>query len=388
MRSEPTRACLRALQGPLGVTIAILLLALLGLLGPAPSGPRVDAQAPDLSQADGRELYVAACASCHGADGTGASPALLAFDTPVPDFTDCNFATREPDADWIAIAHQGGPTRAFARLMPAFGEALSIEQLDKILGHIRSFCPDTWPRGDLNLPRPLFTEKAYPEDEAVWTTTVDTEGGGAAAQELVYEQRFGIRNQLEIVVPFAWREEDGSWTNGVGDIAAGVKRVLFHDLETGSILSVTGEVIFPTGDEDRDFGKGTTIFEPFLSYGQLLPRGLFLHGQAGLELPLDTDRATEEAFARLALGRSFTQGGPWGRTWSPMVEVLAARELASGEDVNWDLVPQFQVTLNTRQHVMLNAGVRIPMNDTDVRETQALVYILWDWFDGGLFAGW
>lgn len=376
------------LRGPLVAVSAVLLLGFLGLVGPTPVGPRADAQDPDLSQADGRELYLAACASCHGADGTGAPPSLVGFDTPLPDFTDCNFATREPDADWIAISHQGGPTRGFSRLMPAFGEALSVEQMQKILDHIRGFCPDSWPRGDLNLPRPLFTEKAYPEDEAVWTTTVDTEGEGGVEQEIVYEQRFGIRNQLEIVVPFAWREDDGRWTNGVGDVAAGVKRVLFHDLDAGSILSVTGEVIFPTGDEDRDFGKGTVVFEPFLSYGQILPRSFFLHGQTGLELPVDTDRATEEAFARLALGRSFTQGGPWGRTWSPMVEILAARELASGEDVNWDLVPQLQVTLNTRQHVMLNAGVRVPMNDTDVRDTQALVYILWDWFDGGLFEGW
>ena len=60
----------------------------------------------------GAELYTAACAACHGADGRGTTPTLLAFDTPVPDFTDCSFSTVEPDEDWMAVSHDGGPARA------------------------------------------------------------------------------------------------------------------------------------------------------------------------------------------------------------------------------------------------------------------------------------
>jgi hypothetical protein len=37
---------------------------------------------------------------------------------------------------------------------------------------------------------------------------------------------------------------------------------------------------------------------------------------------------------------------------------------------------------------MANLGVRIPVTDADVRQTQVLFYLLWDWFDGGFFAGW
>jgi hypothetical protein len=37
---------------------------------------------------------------------------------------------------------------------------------------------------------------------------------------------------------------------------------------------------------------------------------------------------------------------------------------------------------------MANFGVRIPLNDADVRQTELIVYILWDWFDGGFFEGW
>jgi hypothetical protein len=363
--------------------VALGIFALLGcwLLASA-------AQAAPAAEPPGQTLYRAACATCHGADGRGAPQERLGFDVPVPDFTECNFATREPDADWVAIAHQGGPNRAFSRLMPAFGDALTVEELQEIMDFIRGFCPDRrWPRGELNLPRAMFTEKAYPEDEAVFTTSSSTGSEGEVTAEFIYEKRFGARNQFELVIPFAWEERGSGWESGLGDIALGLKRVLFHNSDRGNILSVTGEVILPTGDDEDGFGKGTPVFEPFLSYGHILPRDFFFQAQVGLELPADTDRATEEGFWRFGLGRTFT-AGPWGRAWSPMVEILGARELASGETTHWDAVPQFQVTLNQRQHVMANFAVRIPINDTASRDPEIFVYLLWDWFDGGFFEGW
>ena len=54
----------------------------------------------------------------------------------------------------------------------------------------------------------------------------------------------------------------------------------------------------------------------------------------------------------------------------------------------WDVVPQLQVTLSKLQHVMLAAGVRVPIAQRDERRPQLLVYVLWDWFDGGLFEMW
>jgi hypothetical protein len=71
-----------------------------------------------------------------------------------------------------------------------------------------------------------------------------------------------------------------------------------------------------------------------------------------------------------------------------MVEVIADREFASGEKVNWDIVPQVQVTLSRRQHIRANIGVRFPVNNTAGRSTQLIFYLLWDWFDGGLRDGW
>lgn len=56
----------------------------------------------------GQEIYEEACAACHRADGTGSPVSTVGFDIPLPDFTDCQFASREPDGDWLAVAHQGG----------------------------------------------------------------------------------------------------------------------------------------------------------------------------------------------------------------------------------------------------------------------------------------
>src|SRR5262245_51206928 len=100
-------------------------------------GGTANAQSSSLAGASGEEIYRAACAACHGADGRGNPQSVVGFDTPLPDFTDCHFATPETDADWLAIAHEGGPVRAFDRHMPAFGRALSDAQLGAVVRHLR-----------------------------------------------------------------------------------------------------------------------------------------------------------------------------------------------------------------------------------------------------------
>jgi hypothetical protein len=211
--------------------------------------------------------------------------------------------------------------------------------------------------------------------------------------KLIYEKRFGARTQLEVVVPFGWREgvddsgPTGEWGGDMGDVAIGLKRVLFSDLDVGAIASFTLEAILPTGDESDGFGKGYTVLEPFLTMGQLLPADFFLQIQTGVELPTDTDEGDNEWLFRTAVGRTFTAGGEWGRAFSPMIEFLGKREMDGGPTV-WDIMPEMQVTLNQRQHIMANLGVRFPLTEREGRKAQILAYILWDWFDGGFFEGW
>ncbi len=315
---------------------------------------------------------------------------MVGFETPLPDFTDCGFASREPAADWAAIVHSGGPVRGFSEMMPAFGEALSNGEIQRVVAYLHDLCRDrAWPRGELNLPRPLVTEKAFPEDEAVLTTTVAAEGPGSVTNTLLYERRLGARNQLELKLPLrAGRVENGGWRGGVGDMALGFKRALFHSLDSGSILSAGGEAALPTGNKAAGLGKGYATFEGFVAFGQILPSEGFFHFQGGMEAPRDSSRAAKETFWRAVAGKTFGQRQGLGRAWSPMIEVLGAREIQSGAKAEWDLLPQVQVTLSARQHLLLSVGLRVPVTSAGPRATQVMFYLLWDWFDGGLRDGW
>ena len=112
----------------------------------------------------------------------------------------------------------------------------------------------------------------------------------------------------------------------------------------------------------------------------------FLQAQAGFGIPLESGH-DNEVFWRLAVGRTFEQDR-FGRLWTPMLEVLAARPLVSGAAIEWDLLPGAQVTLNTRQHVRLAGGVRLPVTESNQRRKSVIIYLLWDWYEGGFFQGW
>jgi hypothetical protein len=71
-----------------------------------------------------------------------------------------------------------------------------------------------------------------------------------------------------------------------------------------------------------------------------------------------------------------------------MLEVVAARALEDGAHAEWDVVPQMQLSLSKRRHVLINGGVQIPISERDGRHPRALAYFLWDWYEGGLFDGW
>jgi hypothetical protein len=272
--------------------------------------------------------------------------------------------------------------------MPSFVEALSSPQIDAVIGYLRGLCRDRrYPRGELNLPRPLNTEKAFPESETVLTMGLTTTSPTALDSELAYEQRLTARDQLELAVPFSSViDENGARASGVGDLALGWKRVLFASRNT--ILSGQGEIVFPVGNSDRGLGTGVTTFGLFAALGQILPGSSFVQFQIGTDQPTSTDEAARTLFWRLDAGRSFRQEHGLGRLWSPMIEVVSERAFVDGAGADIDVVPQFQVTLNRRQHVRVNVGLQVPATNTAGRSKQFVFYLLWDWFDGGLLEGW
>jgi hypothetical protein len=271
--------------------------------------------------------------------------------------------------------------------MPAFGDALAPDDIRLAISHIRTFCSNpAWPRGDLNLPRAFFTEKAFPENEAVWTMAMTGRRERSLENTLIYEQRLGARNQIELSVPIsAYQDVSGEWSRGLGDIALAFKRTLHASIQRGQISAAGLEVILPTGNASSGLGNGYTVFEPFAMWGQTLPRNSYVQLHAGIELPSDS-MVPREVFVRSAVGTTFAGDRGFGRAWSPQVELLWARPERSPAE--WDVVPQIQVTLSKLQHVMLALGVRVPITQRDDRHPQALVYLLWDWFDGGFFEMW
>ena len=347
------------------------------------------AQSVDRSALNGQQLYQAACAACHGTDGRGQPVSVRGFDLDLPDFTDCHVTTPEADLDWISVVHQGGAARSFSRMMPAFGEELTDTEIARVVGHLRTFCTERgWPRGDLNLPRPFVTEKAFPENEAVLTTAFVPHGERSLGNQFLYEHRVGRRGQYELFVPFDMRESPlGKWQIGVGDIGAAYKHVLYDSLSRGSIVSAGSELSLPTGSESKGMGSGRAMVEVFGTVSQVLPRDGFLHAHTGLEMPAGSGAGAKETFWRVAVGKTF-MSHRWGRSWSPMVELLGARELEEAGVSEWDVLPQLQVSLSNRQHVLLNVGVRTPVSQRRERDSSVLFYLLWDWFDGGFFSGW
>ena len=187
--------------------------------------------------------------------------------------------------------------------------------------------PD-WPLAELNFPRAFGTEKAYPENETVLTSTFNGTGSPGVEPEVTYEKRFGVKNQMEISLPFSFQRADTrTWFAGVGDAVLGFKRVMAHSSKTGSILSFQGEVNFPTGDAAHGLGSGVTAFQTFGMFDQALPAKLkvldAVQTQWGAVLPTHTKDLPQNFYFRTAIGKTLVQKQGFGRIWTPMVEFLS-----------------------------------------------------------------
>ncbi|HEY4264297.1 MAG TPA: cytochrome c [Micropepsaceae bacterium] len=369
---------LRPAAGFIAASSAFLLLAIVAAASqPAPP--------------DGHAIFLANCATCHGVDGRGMrTPAEVGFDLPMPNFSDCSFATREADADWSSTIHRGGRQRALARIMPAFEDALSDDEIDAVIGYLRTFCTDPrWVRGEFNFPLGLFTEKAFLEDELVWTTAIDAKSPNNIQSQFILEKRIGATGQLEFTLPFA-RMDGGPGVGrnfGVGDFGVAWKQNVVADVDSGTIFSVLGEMVLPTGSEKKQLGTGSLSFETHALFAQMLPDDFVYQGQIFAAFPLRKN-LVQEVGVNMGIGRTFAEEDGYGRAWTPALELVGRQEMASGAKTDWDIVPQMQVSLSTLQHILVSAGYRIPVTNSSQRSGQFVFYFIWDWYDGGLLDHW
>ena len=330
------------------------------------------------------ELYEGACASCHGTDGRGA-PQGTALNVPLPDFTDCNFITREGDGNWAYLLAHGGEGLGLSRQMPAFTDVLTDEQIHQVLDYIRSFCTDRrWPRGELNFRRPLVTTKAFPEDELLLLPelTKGRDGVRDWVTEVSFERRVGPRGQVEIALPFVVHDvTDGATTGGVGDLALAYKHVLYADLPSRTIASASLDLVLPSGDRDRHLGDGTVSFEPSLLAGKEI-HNVVIQGQILGLAPIDENRADRGVDYRLAFSYPLS---PLKRAWVPTLEIEVLQDVTAQQH-NLFLTPEIYKGITKRGHVAVALGAQVPVaGGPDPFDYRVLAFLLWEYTDGGLW---
>jgi mono/diheme cytochrome c family protein len=87
---------------------------------------------------DGRALFMAHCAVCHGRTGRGDGPGGRVLRQRLRDFSDPE-AMREADDGFLAaMIRKGSSQFGRSNAMPAWGMKLSDDQIRALVAHIRS----------------------------------------------------------------------------------------------------------------------------------------------------------------------------------------------------------------------------------------------------------
>lgn len=332
----------------------------------------------------GQEIFQANCAVCHGTNGSPDpdSPLVQGLGVVPANFSDALFNSREPAEDWEIVAKHGGPALGFSDKMPAFGEVLPEEDIDAVLEYVKTLGGEhDYPDGALNLFLPVRTKKAFPEDEWVWKQRfTGQDGDDAWKNTLEYEFRIGERWQGVLEVTHETEGGDGEF----GHFEPGFKYVMMHDRQAGYIFTLGGNLGIPlNGDAEWEA-------LPYLAYGKILNDAWTFQGSGRLKMSLeDSDHGSAE-FASIV---HYTHT-PWPRSVFPGLEVVAEMPFERGSGpgkksaVQVSVLPQVRIGLSKRGHVAINAGVELPLNDTERYDWRAYAYLIWDFADGGFFEGW
>jgi hypothetical protein len=330
-------------------------------------------------------MWGAWCARCHAVDGSGNVSEPTVSVRPM-DFTDCSLTTPEPDVDWERAIAKGGPGVGLSSQMPGFEDSLSPEQIRGFVSHMRTFCAESrWPSGNLNFPRPILTEKAFPENEFLMLPVVShrKENGGIPAETeiewlSVYERRIGRRAMYEVGIPVVGRQTSALSIPSAGFVNTKSSAVGFGDIELAfkytliasepAILAAGIEVAIPVGSDSKGFGHGTVVWEPFLAMGTTLG-SWYLQAQTKYEIPVDRAKADRAFVYNLYLGRD-TSLAP--NTWTLGVEL-------NGENHELAVTPQIRKGLTRTGALAAAVGVMIPVTEREEQTTRFVGYLLWEY---------
>lgn len=295
-------------------------------------------------------MWNAWCARCHALDGSGRIDEPTVSVEPM-DFTDCRLATAEPDADWERAIAKGGPSVGLSPEMPAFEDSLTSEQISGFVSHMRTFCKDSgWPNGNANFPRPILTEKAFPENELVILPAISHDRNDLQMTAL-YERRLGKASMIEVGIPV-----DGG---GVHEVELAVKHALFTS--RSSIFSLGFETVV---------SRETTVFEPYVAAGTM-QRGWYFQGQIKYELPAD----------RAAAPRAFVYNGYVGRDTSAAPTTWTLGIELNGENREVAVTPQVRKGLTGTGALAASIGATVPINERQERGVRWVGYLLWEYLE-------
>ena len=146
-----------------GVRAAAVAFAMLVLLGCASDDASTSAVLEE-----GREVYAATCAACHGAEGEGQPEwhVVKADGTlPAPPLNGDGHTWHHADGELYRVVSEGGqiledPGLDFKSAMPAFGEQLGHSEIVAVLTYLKSLWGDKTSRGlSIRESQALVSEK-------------------------------------------------------------------------------------------------------------------------------------------------------------------------------------------------------------------------------------
>lgn len=119
------------------ILLSTLILAT-GLAGAGEAAaPKADG-AKKFDIADGKKVFEANCASCHGATGKGDGAAAAALNPKPRNFTDAKYMGKRSWDDLHKVVAEGGANTGFSAVMPGWKGILKKNQLDNVLAYVLS----------------------------------------------------------------------------------------------------------------------------------------------------------------------------------------------------------------------------------------------------------
>lgn len=217
----------------------------------------------------GRETFEKNCIMCHGADAKGTGQLAAALPVRPSNLTDCRLTAEDQVEVVQGIIRHGGPYAGRSSVMPAFGTALTDDEIADVACYVKSLCDDPdWVPGELNFPRPLITDKAFPEQEMIVGGRFGRNGKDVSEYFGRLEYRVNGLTNIEIVSrALSFNPDIGPTESGLSDTSLSVKRVVAFSPRYRALASAGLELTLPTGSDRRGLGNGSFVFELNLRAG-------------------------------------------------------------------------------------------------------------------------